>query len=57
MILSGWLAMNLIFSVNLGIGATHNVIINYNYFNYDSKQAYGKVVKEGGCLLCVLVRM
>ena len=57
MIFSGWPAVNLIFSINLCIGATHNVIINYNYFNYDSKQTYGKVVKEDGCLLRVLVRM
>ena len=54
MIFSGWPAKNLIFSVNLCIGATHNVIINYNYFNYDT--AYGKVVEEDGCLLRVLVK-
>ena len=57
MIFSALPAVNVIFSFNSCIGATRNVIINYNYFNYDSKQTYGKIVKEDGCLLRVLARM
>ena len=44
-VFSGRLAVYLIFSFKLCTGVTRNVIANYNYFNYDSKQTYGKVIK------------